>query len=133
MANSLHAMNQGLRHTPHHSYVQSLLHDAYDDHSVQFVERAVRPFSDQLHHDPGSAWSVLQPILSPATVIPRVAGNTQKERIAAFHSHFTKLFATPPPPPPLPNVKLPHGLRFCTSAFYIKDYARAISSVGNVK
>ena len=133
MVKSLHVMNQGLRHTPHHSYVQSLLHDAYEDHSVQFVERTVRAFSDQLHHDSGSAWSVLQPILSPATVRPRVAGNTPKERIAAFHSHFTKLFAPPPPPPPLPNVKLPHGLRFRTSAFSIKEYARAISSLGNGK
>ena len=102
MVKSLHVMNQALRHAPGH---QSLLRDAYSMHSLQYVEQTVRAFSDQLSNDPGSAWSILHPLLSPPAIRPRVAGNTPHERIAAFHAHFSSLFAPPPPAPPLPAVQ----------------------------
>ena len=131
MVKSLHVMNQALRHAPGH---QSLLRDAYSMHSLQYVEQTVRAFSDQLSNDPGSAWSILHPLLSPPAIRPRVAGNTPHERIAAFHAHFSNLFAPPPPAPPLPAAQLPRGINFRTGSFSEKECVQeAVTALGNGK
>ena len=126
-------MNRALRHTPHHCDVQQQLCNAYLDHSIQYVEQTVRVFANQLSTDPGSAWQVLQPLLSTPSIKPRVTGETPQERVNAFHAHFTKLFAAPPPTPALPQVQLPSGLQFKTGPFSLNELIRAQSALCNRK
>ena len=109
------------------------LGDAYRGHFRKHMEAKVQSFADHIICNPGRAWDSLRYITTPPIARTKVGGTTPKERIAAFHAHFTNLFTAPPPHPNLlPEITLPtEVIHFHTGPFSLKELDRALAALCN--